>query len=92
MAKKMNKVQKDKVRILKPIVDAWNKCQLDCWQVVPTILEGHDFDGVKVKRAVINDDMSLHGILITNIAGIANAYNWTFGIYHDEEDGVYINL
>lgn len=78
-----------KVRILKPILDDWNDTINDCWKAYPS---EHNKTICTIKRMVVRDDKSLHGCLITDIAGICNAYDWTFGIYFSNEEGIHIQL
>lgn len=79
---------KTKIRILKPILDDWNRVQTDCWEVAPTLCKNI----VEIRRAYPADARGIHGILVTDIANICNAYEWTFSVHYDEVMGLRFQL
>lgn len=90
MATRIKDDNTTKVRILKPILDHWNSVHEDNWTIV-TFSGGSCY----VRRAVLKDghlNDDIHGCLLTDIAGICNAYNWTWAVYHDQENGMYIHV
>lgn len=82
-----------KIAILKPLLNDWNECIEDNWTI-----EKFNERSCTIRRASLEKGgvpmahPSFHGSLLTDIAGICNAYRWTFAIYHDEEIGLYINI
>jgi len=76
-----------KVRILKPILDDWNDTIEDTW----TITKDGDGGRVTIHRTD-KQDRHLHGSLAMAIAGICEAYDWVWAIYHDEEMGLHVRI
>lgn len=90
MAKKiLSKVQKDKIRILKPIIDDWNRIHDGKWKVAP-FYYGTVNDTVEIFEEPGANH--IHGMLVTDIAGVCNAYGWTWAIYFSDEKGVYFDV
>ena len=87
MAKnKLSQTQKEKVRLLTPIV----RIHMEHWKVEPFISEAGTSNTVDVLLAPGADYM--HGILVTDIAGICNAYGWTWAVYSDDEKGLHVSI
>lgn len=85
----LSKAQKDKIRILKPIIDDWNRVHDGKWRVSP-FYYGMVNDTVEIYEAPGANHV--HGILATYIGGVCNACGWTWAIYFDDEKGVYFNV
>ncbi len=84
---KMTKVQKTKKAILKPIVDNWNECcekHLDIEAVMGWCFES---DTIRINT----DEDNFHGCILSEIAGICNAYHWSWAIY-DNNGKMYISI
>lgn len=94
MANKINRTaaQKAKIAALKPILDKWNEVHLDSWKI---IIPPYASDGITIAREKPYDGISpnIHGCLVTDIAGICNAYGWCWAIYKDDENhGISVNI
>lgn len=68
--------------IIKPVLDDWNRVIQEDWFVEPV-----EFDilrkSVKIRSFVGRD--SMHGILVSRISGICEAYRRTWAIYKEDE-------
>ena len=87
---RLTKAQRAKIDILTPIVTKWNKVHNDNWGIEPLLFEGMDYDEVQI--ICKPSAKSAHGCLITDIAGIANAFGWCWAIYNEENKGVHFSL
>lgn len=91
MAKnKLSQAQKEKVRLLTPIVQKWNEIHEDHWKVAPFITESGRSNTVDVLSRPVA--YNIHGILMTYIAGICNSYGWTWAVYFDDENGLHVSI
>lgn len=82
--------QKAKMSALKPIVERWNKCQQQTWKLTPYM--GYSFLSDTVRLTAPKDQNHAHGALVTEVAGVCNAYHWTWAIYIDENGLIEINI
>lgn len=79
------RIGRQKVRLIQPILDKWNSIQQSDWIVEQDSTVHH----VKVHSK--QEENSLHGILLSQIGGVCNAYGWTWAVYRDEF-GVYMDI
>jgi len=84
--------QRIKTRALKPIIDSWNKVHEDCWKISRP---GYECDTIILHRAKPYQGFydNIHGCLVTDIAGICNAYSWSWAVYNDKDyNGINVNI
>lgn len=84
--------QKRKIYALRPILDKWNKVQNDNWEIVPFLSEGYRCDTCVIRERPPKATSHIHGLLMTDIAGICNAYEWTWAVYPSLEHGIVVDL
>ena len=83
---KSTKNSKFMITVLAPVLDDWNRLiTTDCWQI-----KEMETSGVRISDA--NNRRDIHGIILTKIAGIANAYDWCWSVYAREDEGIEIMI
>ena len=83
---KSTKTSKFMISVLQPILDDWNRLiTSDCWQIAET-----EVGGVRITDA--NNRKDIHGIILTKIGGMANAYDWCWSVYASEDGGIEIMI
>ena len=84
--------QDQQVQLIKPILERWNKIQEEKdWVVEKNVGIGVTiYDNNHQKD--ITGCLSMHGSMLHEIGQLADVMQWTWAVYADELDGVYINL
>lgn len=83
---KSTKTSKFMLTVLAPVLDDWNRLiTTDCWQI-----EAVEAGGVRITDA--NHRKDIHGIVLTKIAGLAEAYDWCWALYAREDEGIEIMI
>ena len=73
---KSTATQEFKVNALLPILEDWNNVIHEDWQI-----EKDPYSEGSVNIYSFTNRQNIHGLLLSDIARICNAYNWTWALY-----------
>ena len=83
--------QEFKTNVLQPVLDDWNRVIREDW-----VIESSRFDNSQVIIKSFSGRTYIHGHLLTSIAGICNAFDWTWALYSEgispEDKGIEIRI